>query len=139
MERLLSTIATIVAFFSIEQRVSRILMLAFGFILTMSMFMNVVMLFEPAPEPFEPYKMYDLDYASKETYVIALSHLFAYYEYHDSEYKWTMIPRLLAEMDVYTIACDMITPEMEINDMKRLMFLVTRINENGCEADRGMD
>lgn len=128
---------SIKSFLSIEYKISHSMMLMALFVLFCSTSMNGLLLFS-GNDP-EPYKMYAVNYQSKVLFVTALADLNAYYEYHESDARYTKMPLFIGEMNVYGVACGMITPNMEIGEMTRLMKLVSRINENGCENIGTMD
>lgn len=123
--------ATIKSFLSLEKTVSYFTMLMFSLLLVLSLFVNFLAVI-PEPETPPPYKMTALEYRSKVVYVTALADLYAYYEYHQSPALQSKMPIFIDELDVYTIACSMITPDMELGELKRLTGLVRLINPDGC-------
>ena len=118
----------IIAMLKVERPVTHFALLIMSAFLAMSMLLNGLLMI---PEP-ESYKLYDAPYNSKVTYVLMLSDVLAYYRYHESPAMYSKVPIFLTEMDVYDVACGMITSNMEVGEAERLMFVVTRINENGC-------
>lgn len=124
--------ATIASFFSVKREVSYLLIYLTLFILIVSLFSNTFLILTRQPEPAPAYKMTQVDVRSKYVYVIALSDLYAYYEFHESPAREAKMPIFVDEMDVYGVACSMITPDMPLGELKRLTALVRYINEDGC-------
>lgn len=131
MDFFIITKATLISFLTVERKLKHIYIIALLWLLVLSLLCNVAFLI-PEPEEPEPYKMTEVDYRSKIVYVTALSDLYAFYVYTESPAITTKMPVFLDEMDVYTVACNMIDPKRETGEIKRLTALVTLINKDGC-------